>query len=97
MKTLTHLKSAIRKSGRDISIDEDKPHEMDNCGKITLALESKSEQFCAIDGCIIVGHYFSDIKGSRGEAIDYLIQDIELGFAPMSEAVARDNGIDLGT
>tara|TARA_R110002153_G_scaffold84197_2_gene211018 strand:+ start:10622 stop:10921 length:300 start_codon:yes stop_codon:yes gene_type:complete len=96
--TLAHLKAAVKKSGRNIEIEETPPHEMDNEGVIAVYLDQgKGEQFVATNCCSICNPYYDDVKGDRSDAIQYLIDDITSGFEPMSEDTAFAAGIDLPT
>lgn len=98
--TLATLKAAIRKTGREIGIDEDPPHEMNNEGYFDMHLvypdgakQSELEQFkgngCS---CYCVPYYEED-ETSREEAIKFLIECLAEGFEPMGDETAHAQGI----
>ena len=96
MKSMKALKDAIARTGFAIDIDEDKPGACQNDGNICITVDQDQKmQFCATGATSCCAAYYSDLPGSRGEAIESLIKDIEFGFEPMSQDTADACGVDL--
>ncbi len=90
------LKKAIARTGKAIDIDEIKPNECNNEGVITAYLDqSLGLEFATTNATCICAPYWSDVKGSRVEAIANIVSDIDEGFDPMSEDTAYACGVDL--
>lgn len=93
---MKRLLEAIKATGRNIEVEETKPTEMNNHGIIAMFLSDEHlEEFSVSNALSVVSSYWQDIAGSRKQAIESLIKDLEAGFDPMSLDTAYEAGIDL--
>jgi len=82
--TKAQLQKRILKTGKEIWIENERPHECNNQGTLTMYLESETEEFVATDGLCCCAPYWSDITGSLGEAYASLAEDLACGFQEIS-------------
>ena len=97
MTTLATVKAAHAKLNcGEFDFDDNKPNEANNEGVVSIWLDADyKKQFAASNATIICGTYWSDVKGSREDALNHLIEDIKHGLEPMSDDTACACGIDL--
>ena len=96
--TVATLNKAIDSCGQDgVYFDgETKPTEVSNEGHLMISIDQDLKlQFCCNQSTCCVAPYWSDVKGSREDAIKGLIKDLEDGFEPMCKETAWACGVDL--
>ena len=80
--------------GYECEIEETKPTEVNNEGVITLYLDQERlQQFACNQATCVCAPYWSDVAGSRSDALQGLIDDIAGGVEPMCDETRRECGV----